>query len=306
MLNNTKDIFKNLYYNASTGLSGLKVFNKKVKQLYPDIKPKEIKDFYNNLEVQQITKKTTVDKNNFLRIVDGEYTYQIDIVIFKKSQKQQNKGYYMYLTMIDVLSRFVFMEPLKSRNTNDIINSYQNILNRMKKQYNKKPVKLISDDEFNNKEFLNLNEKLNVRVDSHIAADEHFTSGNSLGIIDRFCRTIKSKILKYQLSSGNINFIDVLQDIIDNYNNSSHSSLHDKSPNDIFNSIKLQIDKKNENMIYNLEIKDNIKLDIGTHVRVIKKTGIFDKEGQSYSKKNYTITEQKGNKYLVSDDEGNI
>ena len=215
MLNNTKDILKNLYYNASTGLTGLKVFNKKVKQLHPDIKPKEIKDFYNNLEVQQITKKTTVDKNNFLRIVDGENTYQIDIVIFKKSQKQQNKGYYMYLTMIDVLSRFVFMEPLKSRNTNDIINSYQNILNRMKKQYNKKPVKLISDDEFNNKEFLNLNEKLNVRVDSHIATDEHFTSGNSLGIIDRFCRTIKSKILKYQLSSGNINFIDVLQDIVD-------------------------------------------------------------------------------------------
>ena len=27
----------------------------------------------------------------------------------------------MYLLMIDVLSRFVFMEPLKTRNTNDII-----------------------------------------------------------------------------------------------------------------------------------------------------------------------------------------
>jgi len=67
--------------------------------------------------------------------------------------------------MIDVLSRYVFMEPLKSRNINDIINSYENILNRMKKDYNKLPYKLISDDEFNNKEFLILNEKLNITID---------------------------------------------------------------------------------------------------------------------------------------------
>jgi hypothetical protein len=67
--------------------------------------------------------------------------------------------------MIDVLSRYVFMEPLKSRNTNDIINSYENILNRMEKEFNKKPVKLISDDEFNNKEFIKLNDKLNISID---------------------------------------------------------------------------------------------------------------------------------------------
>jgi hypothetical protein len=35
----------------------------------------------------------------------------------------------------------------------------------MKKDYNKLPSKLISDDEFNNKEFLKLNEKLNITID---------------------------------------------------------------------------------------------------------------------------------------------
>ena len=117
----------------------------------------------------------------------------------------------MSLIMIDILSRFVFMEPLKSRNTYDIINSYENILKRMKNDYNKKPVKLISDDEFNNIEFIKLNKKLGIQLNYHVAEDEHFSGGNSLGIVDRFCRTIKSKILKYQLSSGNINFIDDLQ-----------------------------------------------------------------------------------------------
>ena len=262
------EILKNLYYSPSVGLSGVKTFKKKVKELHPNIKIKEVDDFYKNLELQQITKKPIIDKNNFLRIVDGENIYQIDIMIFNKSQKQQNKGYFMCLTMIDVLSRFAFMEPLKTRNTKDIIISYENILNRLKNDYNKKPVKLISDDEFNNKEFIKFNEKLNIKIDSHIAADEHFTDGNSLGLIDRYTRTIKSKILKYQLSSGNINFIDVLQKIVDNYNNTSHSSLNDKSPNDVFNNKKLQIDKKNTDMIYNLEIKENLKLAIGTHVRI--------------------------------------
>ena len=297
---------KKLYYNASIGLSGLKVFKKKIRDLHPDIKTKEVDEFYKNLELQQIIKKPIVDKNKFLRIVDGENTYQIDIMIFKKSQKQQNRGYFMCLAMIDVLSRFVFMELLKTRNTNDIINSYENILKRLKNDYNKKPVKLISDDEFNNNEFLKLNEKLNIRLDTHIASDEHFTGGNSLGLIDRYTRTIKSKILKYQLSSGNINFIDVLQEIVDNYNNSSHSSLKDQSPNDVFNNKKLQIDKKNEDLIYNLEVKENIKLNIGTHVRIFNSKKIFDKEGQTFSKKIYSISEQVGNKYKVADDEDNI
>ncbi len=120
----------------------------------------------------------------------------------------------MCLLMIDILSRFVFIEPLKSRNTNDIINAYENILKRMNNDYNKKPVNLSGDDEFNNKEFIKLNEKLNIRLDTHIAADDHFSGGNSLGIIDRYCRTIKSKILKYQISTGNINYIDIIQDLV--------------------------------------------------------------------------------------------
>ena len=304
-MNNT-DILKKLYNDKKIGLTNLKEFKKRVKENYKEIKPKEIEAFYNNLELHQITKRKDNIKSNFLKIVDGENTYQIDIIIFKKNQKQQNRGYYMSLIMIDILSRFVFMEPLKSRNTYDIINSYENILKRMKNDYNKKPVKLISDDEFNNIEFIKLNKKLGIQLNYHVAEDEHFSGGNSLGIVDRFCMTIKSKILKYQLSSGKINFIDDLQDLVNNYNNSSHSSLHEKSPDDLYNNKKLQLDKKNEDLIYNFVIKENIKIDIGTYVRCIKKTTLFDKEGQTFSKKIYKVVEQKGNKYIIEDDEGNI
>ena len=301
------ELLKKLYNNPKIGLSSLIPFKKTIKKLHPEITMKEVELFYKNLETVQLLKKPVVKTENFMKIVDEELTFQIDIIIFNKSQKQNNHGIFMFLTMIDVLSRFVFMEPLKTRNTNDIIKSYENIIKRMEKDYNKKPIKLISDDEFNNKEFLKLNEKLNINIDYQTAADDHFIGGNRLGIIDRFCRTIKSKVLKYQLSSGNINFIDVINDLIENYNNSSHRTLKDKSPNDYFENNKLQNNKKMNDILYNIDIKNNTNhLEIGDNVRAIIKKKIFDKENINFSKEIYTVYEIKGNKYKIKDDENNI
>ena len=90
-MNNT-DILKKLYNDKKIGLTNLKEFKKRVKENYKEIKPKEIEAFYNNLELHQITKRKDNNKSNFLKIIDGENTYQIDIIIFKKNQKQQNSS----------------------------------------------------------------------------------------------------------------------------------------------------------------------------------------------------------------------
>jgi hypothetical protein len=47
------------------------------------------------------------------------------------------------------------------------------------------------DSEFVSKEFITLNKGKGIRVDTSVAADNHFTAGNKLGIIDRFTRTLK-------------------------------------------------------------------------------------------------------------------
>jgi hypothetical protein len=83
------------------------------------------------------------------------------------------------------------MIPLKTRKTDDIIQSYQQFLNFLKNRYNLKPVKIITDDEFNNKQFLDLNIKNNILVDYQTSKDDHIIGGNRLGIIDSFTRTIK-------------------------------------------------------------------------------------------------------------------
>ena len=179
----------------------------------------------------------------------------------------------MYLTLIDILSRYLFMYPIKTRQTSDIMSAYEAFLKDLKNKYGKTPNKLIGDDEFNNKQFINLNEKLDIVTDFQTAGDDHFTknSSNRLGIIDRLTRTIKTRVLKYQLTSGNINFFNVINEIVQSYNESAHKSLKNKSPEDVFNSEYLQNDKKNEDIVHNMEIKRNIEFDLGDTVRVVKK-----------------------------------
>uniref|UniRef100_A0A6C0EIP7 Integrase catalytic domain-containing protein n=1 Tax=viral metagenome TaxID=1070528 RepID=A0A6C0EIP7_9ZZZZ len=303
---NNYEILKKFYYDPKFGLSNKEIFKQKIQKLYPNITNKEINDFYYNLEVNQLVKKPIIKKSNFYKIVDVPLTFQTDIMIFNKSQKIKNRGIYMYLTLIDVLSRKAFMYPIKTRKTEDIIEAYNKFLVEMK-TLNKQPVKLISDDEFNNKAFLDLNKKLNILVDYQTAKDDHITSGNRLGIIDRFTKTFKNKVIKYQLSTGNINFIYIYKDLLDNYNNTQHSGINNNTPNEAFNNPDIQIEYRKEALEHNHNIYNNINLKIGDTIRAIKtnKT-IFDKEGINFSKKIYTIDDIKGLKYIIKDEDGNI
>lgn len=299
------EILKKYYYDPKFGYVNKETFKKKIKEIHPEISLKDINEFYKNQELNQIMKKPVIKKENFYKIVDVPLTFQIDIMIFNKSQKNKNRGIYMYLTLIDILSRKAFMYPLKSRKVEDIIDVYKMFLEELRKKYDKKPVKLISDDEFNNKSFNEMNKKLNILLDSQTAKDDHITDGNRLGIIDRFTKTFKNKVLKYQLSTGNINFIDVYEDILDNYNNTIHSTINN-TPNEAFNNRDIQLENRMKGLQHNKEIYYRNNLNIGQTVRAIKSKDIFDKEKPRFSKKIYTIHDIKGLKYIIKDGEGNI
>ena len=191
--------------------------------------------------------------------------------------------------MIDILSRRSFIYPIKSRETNDLLKGFNLFLDDLK-DLNKYCNKVIGDNEFNNNQFINLLNKNNVEYSFHVAADDHFikNSSNSLGIIDRFVKTIKLKILKYQKLTGNINYIDVIDDILKNYNNSLHTSIK-TTPEKMFHNDGQQEELKKKNDIYNDITKEQFNLNIGDYVRGVKKTKLFDKQNQTYSSKIYII-----------------
>ena len=87
-------------------------------------------------------------------------------------------------------------------------------------------------------------------------------------VAERFIRTLKTKIYKYMTSISKNVYIDKLDDIVDEYNNTYHRTIKMK-PVDI---------KDNTYIDFKKEVNDkDAKFKVGYHVRISKFKSIFAK-----------------------------
>jgi len=94
-----------------------------------------------------------------------------------------------------------------------------------------------------------------------------------------------------------VKYVDAVDDMIDNYNNTKHSSIH-RTPFEILKKEKLPI-----TVVDNVTVPlDDYK--IGDYVRFQRKTKTFDKKGfyPTFSLKVYKIKGRKGRQYILEDD----
>ena len=87
-------------------------------------------------------------------------------------------------------------------------------------------------------------------------------------VAERFIRTLKSRIYKYMTSISKNVYIDKLDDIVDEYNNTYHTTIKMK-PIDVEDNTYLNVDKEINN-------KDP-KFKVGDYVRISKYKIIFAK-----------------------------
>ena len=103
--------------------------------------------------------------------------------------------------------------------------------------------------------------------DNHIAMYSTHNEGKSV-VAERFIRIIKNKIYKYMTSISKNVYIDKLDDIVDEYNNTYHRTIKMK-PIGVKGNTCINIDK---------EVNDNDpKFKFGGHVRISKYQNIFAK-----------------------------
>ena len=87
-------------------------------------------------------------------------------------------------------------------------------------------------------------------------------------VSERFIKTLKSKIYKYMTSVSKNVYIDKLNDIMDEYNNTCHTTIKMK-PIDVKDNTHIDLDR---------EVNDNDpKFKVGDHVRISKYKNIFAK-----------------------------
>ena len=87
-----------------------------------------------------------------------------------------------------------------------------------------------------------------------------YNEGKSV-VAERFIRTLKSKIYKYMTSISKDVYIDKLDDIVDEYNNTYHTTIKMK-PIGVKNNTYINTSKK-------INHKDP-KFNVGDHVRISK------------------------------------
>ena len=97
-----------------------------------------------------------------------------------------------------------------------------------------------------------------------------FNEGKSV-VAERFIRTLKSKLYKYMTATGKNEYYDVLDDAVNEYNNTEHNT---------HNTIKMKPkDVKDDNKrVYIDEYnKKNARFNVGDRVRMFKFKNIFAK-----------------------------
>ena len=129
-----------------------------------------------------------------------------------------NKGIRFLLCVIDIFSKYAWVVPLKDKKDISIVKAFQNIL---KQSYSKrKPNKIWVDK---GSEFYNAYFKKWLRGNDIVMYSTH-NEGKSV-VAERLIGTLKSKIYKYMTSISKNVYIDKLDDIVDEYNNTYHTTI---------------------------------------------------------------------------------
>ena len=94
--------------------------------------------------------------------------------------------------------------------------------------------------------------------------------------------------------------MDVIKSIIDTYNNNSHRTLDNKTPNQVFKDNDDQMTRHLNDSVHNQQVYKTVPFNSGDQVRILEKKEKFDKGKQRFSKELYTIDKKEGYKIIVN------
>ena len=166
-------------------------------------------------------------------------------------------------------SKYAFIIPLKDKKGISIVNGFNKII---KQSNSRKPNKIWVDqgNEFYNRVFKKW------LSDNDIIIYSTFNEGKSV-VAERFIRTLKNKLYKHMTATGKNVYYDVLDDIVNEYNNTKHSTMKMK-PEDVKNDNKrVYIDEHNEEDTTKLSSSERSRFKVGDRVRISKFKNIFAK-----------------------------
>jgi transposase InsO family protein len=289
------DLIRKIYYAPGTGYQGAARTLAHLRRAYPDVafKLKDVREFIQAQEVAQLHRpKERVKTYRPITAQSINEEWQADLIDLPKLVPENN-GYRYILTMCDIFSRHAWVIPLKGKTGKEVAAA-------LKKHFDDEGVQPSiwgsdSGKEFKNKDVLALFKERNIA--------HHFSESgdhNHMGIIERFNKTLKVILTKYQSATGRKNWVNVIKDIVEGYNNSKHRTTKVRPIDAAAGVLDPQGSLQGRP-------QGNVSegLPIGATVRLLLNSNVFTKGyAARWSKGTFTITGEKGNRYVVQNDKG--
>ena len=198
-----------------------------------------------------------------------------------------SKGIRYLLCAIDFFSKFAWVVLLKDKKGVSIVNDFQSILDSSKRKPNK--IWVDQGSEFYNNYFKKWLKNNDIEMYST-------QNGGKSVVAERFIRTLKNKIHKHMTAISKSVYFNVLNNIVDKYNNTYNKTIKMK-PADV---------KSDSFAEYNEESNEkDPKFKVRDHGRISKYKNIFAKGFQpNWSEENFIVKKIKNTvpwTYVITD-----
>ena len=263
-----------------------------VKKLYENVKNrgitmKQVKEFIEKQEAHQLFQKPK--SVNYFPIFANHKNeiFQADIMDVSNISGA-NKNVKYLLTCIDVYSRFAYVIPMTNKESSTVTDAMKNIIDEEKPE-------IITTDIGSEYISQNFEKLLKTEGIQHVKVpkDDH----KRLAIIDRFIRTLRSKIEKYLVMYNTTKYIDVLPKLVESYNTGYHSGIK-KIPEEVEDT-----DKDIDQMLlekYQKAKQTEIKYEVGQKVRHLLNLNRFEKKtAPRWSKTIHSIIAKNTHSYTL-------
>ena len=177
---------------------------------------------------------------------------------------RQNRGYRYILTVIDILSRYAWARPLKSKRGEEVAAAFRSIFRE-----GRIPIRIQSDQgkEFENTHVRTLFAEYDIELFS-------VKSAYKCALVERFNKTLKTRLWRYFTAHNTYKWIDVLPDVVHSYNHRKHRMIG-KRPADITERNAMEIWLRLHGNRQRGKMPRDIR--VGDRVRISKVKSVFEK-----------------------------
>lgn len=215
-----------------------------------------------------------------------------------RNYASENRKYKYVMILIDVFSKRLFAQPMKKMNEFDSTIAMEKMINQVPDM--PKMIATDSGTEYYNSRMKSLFERFGIK---------HYSMGgkHKACVAERVIKTLKSRLEKYFWQNKTHNWVDVLDQFVDNYNATYHRSIK-MAPNDVNDDNRALVFK---NLYPRLNDRTPPRLNQGDRVRLLKPKNVFEKGySRSWSLETYIIkrafSDSGVDYYEIEDLAGNI